>query len=258
MFDLEGRVAFIAGGAGYLALPVCRAFLNQGSRVAVGDFNRENLFSALEELKSEFPSERILGIDFDIADEQSISDAVQKVQEEFGRLDILVNATFGNVGKSVKDLTAREFDRANRINITGTFLLARASAEAMGGGGSMIFFSSMYGLISPNDADYPPGMEKNPVEYGAGKAGINQLVRYLAAEYGGRNIRVNAVAPGPFPWKSIQDANPEFMKRLAAKTMLGRIGRRDEIAGTVIYLASDASSFMTGQVLSVDGGITSW
>ncbi len=258
MFNLEGRVAFIAGGAGYLALPVCRAILNQGGRVVIGDFNRENLSDALKELQADFPSENILGIDFDIADEESILNSINIAVGHFGGLDILVNATFGNVGKSVKDLTAGEFDRANSINITGTFLLARAAGEAMSSGGSMIFFSSMYGLISPNDADYPPGMEKNPVEYGAGKAAINQLVRYLAAEYGDKNIRVNAVAPGPFPWKSIQDANPEFMKRLAAKTMLRRIGCRDEIAGTVVYLASDASSYMTGQVLSVDGGITSW
>ena len=224
----------------------------------IGDFNRGNLSGAVETLKSEFSPESVYGIDFDIADEESSVKAIGEVNKKFGRLDILVNATFGNVGKPVGEISAEEFDRANRINITGTFLLARSAADVMDGGGSMIFFSSMYGLISPNNADYPEGMEKNPVEYGAGKAAINQLTRYLASEYGDRNIRVNAVAPGPFPWKSIQDANPEFMKRLAAKTMLGRIGRRDEIAGTVVFLASDASSYMTGQVLSVDGGVTSW
>jgi len=258
MFSLDGRVAFIAGGAGYLTLPVCRAFLNQGSRVVIGDFNRENLSAAVNELKSDFLSDDIYGIDFSIDDEESILNAISGVVERFGSLDVLVNATYRNIGKSVKDLSAEEFNAANRINITGTFLLARAAAEAMSGGGSMVFFSSMYGIISPNEADYPEGMGKNPAEYGAGKAAINQLTRYLAGEYGSRNIRVNAVAPGPFPWKSIQDENPEFMKRLSAKTMLGRVGRRDEIAGTVVYLASDASSYMTGQVLSVDGGITSW
>ncbi|MCK5735739.1 MAG: SDR family oxidoreductase [Spirochaetaceae bacterium] len=258
MFNLNGRVAFVAGGAGYLALPVCRAFLNQGCRVVIGDFNHENLSAAVSELKSDFSSEDIFGIDFNIAEEESILSAIREVVNKFGHLDILVNATFSNIGKSVKDLTAQEFNKANSINITGTFLLARAAAEAMTHGGSMVFFSSMYGIISPNDADYPEGMEKNPAEYGAGKAALNQLTRYLASEYGKQNIRVNAVAPGPFPWKSIQDANPEFMKRLAGKTMLGRIGERDEIAGTVVYLSSDASSFMTGQILSVDGGITSW
>ncbi len=258
MFDLKGRVAFLAGGAGYLALPVCREMLKQGARVVIGDYHKDNLAAAVKELTGEFSNEVVCGIDFDIGNEASIVDSVLEVVKRFGCLDIVVNATFYSIGKPVSELQAEEFDRANRINITGSFLLARAAAEAMTKGGSIILFSSMYGLISPNQADYPEGIDKNPVEYGAGKAAINQLTRYLAAEYGKRNIRVNAIAPGAFPWKSVQSVNPELIENLAAKSMLGRIGRRDEIAGTVVYLASEASSFMTGQILSVDGGITAW
>ncbi|RKX72278.1 MAG: gluconate 5-dehydrogenase [Spirochaetes bacterium] len=258
MFNLKNRVIFVAGGAGYLALPACRALLEQGARIAIGDFNKENLKAAIEVLGSEFPVNSILGLDFNIAEEESIANAIEEILEKFGRLDCLVNATYRNIGKSVKDLTSAEFNQANSINITGTFLLVRAAAEAMENGGSIILFSSMYGLISPNQSDYPGRMEKNPVEYGAGKAAINQLARFMAGEYGRQNIRVNAIAPGPFPWESVQKEHPVFMEKLSAKTMLGRIGRRDELAGTVVYLASDASSYMTGQVLSVDGGVTAW
>jgi len=258
MFNLTNRVVFVAGGAGYLTLPVCRALLEQGARIAIGDFNLENLKAAVDVLSTEFPGDSILGLDFDIADEDSIANSIEGILKKFGRLDCLVNATYRNVGKSVKDLTSGEFNQANSINITGTFLLVRAAAEAMENGGSIILFSSMYGLISPNQSDYPGKMEKNPAEYGAGKAAINQLARFMAGEYGKQNIRVNAIAPGPFPWESVQVEYPDFMKKLSAKTMLGRIGRRDEIAGTVVYLASDASSYMTGQVLSVDGGATAW
>lgn len=258
LFNLKNRVVFVAGGAGYLALPACRALLEQGARIAIGDFNPENLKAAVDELSTEFPGDSILGLDFDVADEDSIANSVESILKKFGRLDCLVNATYRNVGKSVKNLTSGDFNQANSINITGSFLLVRAAAEAMKNGGSVILFSSMYGLVSPNQSDYPGGMEKNPVEYGAGKAAINQLARYMASEYGNQNIRVNAIAPGPFPWESVQKEHPGFMEKLSAKTMLGRIGRRDEIAGTVVYLASDASSYMTGQVLSVDGGVTAW
>ena len=258
MFNLTGRVVFIAGGAGYLAFPACRALLNQGARVAIGDYNKDALALAVKELTAEFSKELVLGIDFDIGNEDSILDSISSVVDHFGCLDVIVNATFSSIGKSVEQLSAKEFDWANRITITGSFLLARAASAAMKDGGSIILFSSMYGLISPNEADYPEGMLKNPVEYGAGKAAINQLTRYLAAEYGKRKIRVNAIAPGPFPSGSVQNENPEFIKNLAAKTMLGRIGRRDEIAGTVVFLSSDASNYMTGQILSVDGGVTAW
>ncbi len=258
MFNLDGKVAFMAGGAGYLGLPVCRGMLEHGAEVIIGDYNKKNLTSAVDELTGDFPGKSVFGINFNIADEASISSAVFETVERFGSLDIMVNATFFSVGKPVEELRTEEFDRANRVNITGTFLLARAAADVMTNGGSIILFSSMYGLISPNQADYPTGINKNPVEYGAGKAAVNQLTRYLAAEYGKRNIRVNSIAPGPFPGRSVQEKSRTFMENLAAKTMLGRIGRREEIAGTVVYLASEASAYMTGQILSVDGGITSW
>ncbi len=258
MFDLNGKTAFVAGGAGYLALPVCREMLKQGAAVVIGDFNRGKLEAAVKELSSEFSDDAVSGFYFDIGDERSINDSIDGVIERFGSLDIVVNATFFSVGKSVEELTADEFDKANRINITGSFVLARSAANVMTEGGSIVLFSSMYGLISPNESDYPEGMYKNPVEYGAGKAAINQLTRYLAAHYAKSKIRVNAIAPGAFPWESMQDDNKEFMENLSKKCMLGRIGKRDEIAGTVVYLASDASTYMTGQVLSVDGGITAW
>ncbi|MBT3272050.1 MAG: SDR family oxidoreductase [Spirochaetales bacterium] len=142
--------------------------------------------------------------------------------------------------------------------MTSTFLLARRCASEMKNGGAIINFSSMYGIVAPNPSDYPGDLEPNPIEYGAGKAALIQVTKYLAAHYGPNNIRVNAVAPGAFPHSANHSGNPEFVNKLERKCMLGRLGNRDELAGAVVFLASDEAAFITGQVLSVDGGVTAW
>ncbi len=258
MFDLSGRAVFVAGGAGYLALPACRALLEHGADVMIADYNKESLKKAVETLSSEFSGDRVDGVYFDISRESSIKEAVEKMKERFGHFDILVNATAYSTGKVVEEVTGEEFDKSTSVNLTGSFLLARAAAQTMDNGGSIIMFSSMYGIISPNFRDYPEGLDKNPVDYGVAKAGLGQMVRYLAGHYGKDNIRVNAIAPGAFPWNSSHAEHGEFIENLSNKCMLGRIGKREEIAGTVVYLSSDDSSYMTGQILSVDGGITAW
>ena len=197
-------------------------------------------------------------MEFNAADEASIRGLVADTVTAFGRLDGFVNATYSSTGKKLEDLTAEEFDRANRVNVTGSFLMARTAAEAMKSGGSIVMFSSMYGITSPDPRVYHAPMNPNPIEYGAGKAALIQMTRYLAAHYGPRGIRVNAVAPGPFPFLAMRDKEKDFAERLAARTMLGRLGRQDELAGTVVYLVSGASSYVTGHCVRVDGGWTQW
>ena len=258
LFDLEGRVCLVAGGAGYLGTSVCWGLASAGATVVVADVDESRLQQTVSLIEHSFPSTHPGGVLFDVSAEASIEAVVNGIVDSRGRLDALVNATFRSTAKRLEDLTAAEFDSANRLNITSSFLLARTAASKMQSGGSIVLYSSMYGLLSPNAGDYPEGMNPNPIEYGAGKAAIAQMVRYLAAHYGPQGIRVNAVAPGAFPSDRVQSQNPEFVGRLARKAMLGRIGRREETVGPVLFLASRASSFVTGQVLSVDGGITSW
>jgi NAD(P)-dependent dehydrogenase (short-subunit alcohol dehydrogenase family) len=224
--------------------------------VIVADLNEMRAEQLAEDLAAMGAEERCLGVSFDVAEERSIDGLIERVHTEFGRLDVLINATTAPHGASMSDITGEDFTRSLDANVTGGFLLARRAREAMTSGGSLVFFSSMYGRVAPDPKMYKKPMEPNPIEYGAAKAAIDQMVRYLAVRWGPDGIRVNGICPGPFPNPTVQQNHPEFVKRLEAKVPLGRIGRQDEVVGAVVFLSSDAASYITGQILVVDGGWT--
>jgi NAD(P)-dependent dehydrogenase (short-subunit alcohol dehydrogenase family) len=257
-FDLSGQTILVAGGAGYLALPLCRLIVAAGGNLCIGDFNAARLREALDTLKTEHPRADILGLPLDVGEEASILDFTARAAENFGPLHGLVNATYGGTAKRLDDLTGDDFDRASHLNLTGSFLLARAVARQMTQGGSIVMYASMYGVVAPVPGNYPGDMNVNPIEYGAGKAGMIQMVRYLAAHYGRQNIRVNAIAPGPFPNRAAANLPDEFIANLDRSTMLGRVGDAHETAGPALFLLSNAASYVSGHVLNVDGGWTAW
>jgi NAD(P)-dependent dehydrogenase (short-subunit alcohol dehydrogenase family) len=258
MFSLKGKAALVAGGAGYLGRPICKALAEQGAAVMIADLNDAQIKKAVSEVEKAYPGAKVKGMVMDIGDERSVKTAVDQTVKELGALDICVNCTCKSVGKLVEDITCAEFDDANHVNITGSFFLARESGRVMKRGGSIIVFSSMYGQVAPDPGIYVPPMTPNPIEYGVAKAALIQMVKYLSTYWGARGIRVNAIAPGPFPHPDTQKEDPDFIVRLAKKTPLGRIGREHETAGAVVFLASEESSYMTGQTLAVNGGWTAW
>ena len=263
MFNLTGKVALVAGGAGYLGVPVCKKLAEQGANVIIADIDATRAETTAKEVSTVNSDIRARGIFLDVADEQSIKNVVEQMSEEFGGLHIVANATSAAIGKLVEELSGDEFDSALHTNLTGAFVLARESACLMRDGGSIIMFSSMYGRVSPDPRIYKLPSKPNPIEYGVVKAGIDQMVRYLAVHWGPRNIRVNAVLPGAFPnANKAEYANDagflNFVERLAQKVPLGRVGRRDEVSGAVVFLASDEASYVTGHILVVDGGWTVW
>ncbi len=256
MFDLKGKVALVAGGAGYLGTPVCESLIGQGAAVMIADMNIERAEMLAESLRNAGGTAGAVGLDG--SDEESLINSVQHTYKTFGRLDSCIVMTYHAIGSTVDRLTAPEFDAVNHVNLTGTFVLVRAAADAMEKGGSIVLFTSMYGQVSPDPRIYLPPMTANPIEYGVGKAGVIQMTKYLAVAWGPRGIRVNAISPGPFPNPDAQINSADFVQRLSEKVPLGRVGQSREIAGPVVFLASDESSFINGTVINVDGGWMAW
>ncbi len=263
MFDLTGKTALVCGGAGYLGLPASIKLAEQGADVVIADRDEDAARQAFERVSSKSPGTQPSWYKLDLAEKASIVDTVGTVADKYGKIDIMVNLAAASTAKTVDEFEPEDFEKTLNVNITGFFTLARETAGYMESGGSIILYSSMYGRVAPDPRIYEPPMKPNPIDYGAGKAGIDQMVRYLAVHWAPENIRVNGICPGPFPNidKPAYKKDPglqAFIKRLGDKVPMGRVGKREETAGAVVFLASGEASFITGQVLAIDGGWTAW
>lgn len=255
-FDLTGQDIWVVGGAGYLGQAVVTLLASLGARVLCADLgDRAQTFVQEKSLPA-----TVTACTVDAGDSAAVSTFVSAQIAQRGVPRGLVNLTYASTAKKLEELTEVDFDRVNHGNLTAAFLLAREVGQAMAdaGRGSIVLFSSMYGTVSPDPRIYEAPMNPNPLEYGVGKAGLQQMTRYLAVHWGTKGVRVNCISPGPFPNPNLQHENPAFMARLGAKTALGRIGQSSEIAGSVAFLLGSASSYISGQNLAVDGGWTAW
>ncbi len=279
LFDLTGRVAIVTGGAGLLGAEFCRTLAQAGAFVTVADLDGEAAANLADTLTQ--AGLRARAQQTDVTARESVSQMVAATLKAFGRLDILVNSAAldpkfsdqGAVGsgQSPNPLTPHPnaipfeeypldfWQQALNVNITGAMLCCQAAAPPMlaQGGGVIINIASIYGVAAPDQRLYqregqPP--QYKPAYYTVTKAGLLGLTKYLAAYYAGKNIRVNALTPGGV-FNGHDDA---FVQAYAARAVLGRMAEKDEMNGALLFLASDASQYMTGANLIVDGGWTTW
>ena len=257
-FDLTGKVAWIPGGAGLLGTAVSRALAEHGAHVIVADLRADAAEAVAETLVADGYSAE--GRALDIGDEAMVKREADAIVAQHGHLDLMVNMTFYYTKASMEEMTAEQWEAGMRVSLTGAFVATRECGRVMvqQGRGSIIHFSSMYGVVSPDPRMYPPSQTPNPIDYGVAKAGILQLVRYQGVFLAEKGVRVNAIVPGPFPNPDSQGADPDFVKLLKAKCPTGRFGHPEEIAGAVVFLCSDAASYVTGTQIVVDGGWTAW
>ncbi len=256
LFDLTGRVALITGGTGWLGEAMSRALAEAGATVVVTSRDRARAQAAADALPR--PGNAVHhGVALDYSDPRSIEQAVADSLAAAGRIDILVNNGYERIPADLTNVTAEQFNR-QLMNATGCFLLARHvrdHAVRRGGGASIIMLGSMYGIVGSYPDAYEGICMYSPVAYHALKGGIISLTKHLAVYWVRDGVRVNCLTPGPFPTDAV---DPRLIERLSAKCPMRRMGRPWELKGAVVYLASDASSYMTGHNLVIDGGWTAW
>ena len=269
-FDLKDRVAVVTGGGGQLGAEFSRTLAEAGAAVAVVDLNAEAADRVADALKKD--GYRAKGFPTDITKPDSVKALVASVLSDFGRLDVLVNsaaldpkfdpdaASRGIAPGAFEDYPLEQWNAAMSVNLTGMFLVTQACVKPMldgGQKGSIINICSTYGLNGPDQRIYIKDGQRvayKPVYYTVTKAGVLGFTKYLAAYYAGTEIRVNALTPGGV----FNNHEEYFVRNYSAKTILGRMARKDEMNGALLFLASDASSYMTGNNLVVDGGWTAW
>ena len=242
---LQGKKAIVTGGTRGIGFAVVQSFLRNGASVALFGSRQETVDKALAALKAENPDWEVIGMAPDLTDYAAVDAAFAEVEKAFGRIDILVNNAGISAREPLYDYTPEAFEKMMRLNVSAVFNGCRAVAPRMKaqGGGSIINTSSMVSLYGqPSGVGYPTS-----------KFAVNGMTRSLARELGRDNIRVNAVAPGVTRTDMVANLPQEIVQRVCAPIPLGRMGEPEEVANAFLFLASDLASYITGEILQVDG-----
>lgn len=268
LFEMKNHVVIITGGSGLLGIQYCKALLDAEARVAIFDLN-DDLELIQEKLHSSIHARNLIACQVDITDKRSIESGLKNVIEQFGTPDGLINNAALD---SPPDAPIEEngpfemypetsWDRVIDVNIKGTFLCCQivGGCMAASSGGSIVNIGSIYGMVSPDQRLYEYRRTENdpffkPIAYSASKSAIMNMTRYLAAYWGKQNVRVNTLTLGGV----FNGQDEEFLMGYQNRVPIGRMANSREYCGSIIFLLSEASSYMTGSNLVVDGGWTAW
>lgn len=266
LFDLSGRHAIVTGGAGILGRRFCAGLADAGAGVAVVDLDTQQAETFAAELSDAF-GVRCIGVAADVSDENAVRAMADRVENELGPVDILHNnaASKGSdlaaFFAPVEDYVLETWREVMAVNLDGLFLVAREIGGRMAarGKGTIIQTASIYGIVAPDQriyegSDYMGMAINTPPVYSTSKAGVVGLTRHLASYWASKGVRVNALTPGGVA----SGQNDMFDRRYSDRVPLGRMAQADEMVGALLFLASDASSYITGQNIVVDGGLSAW
>ncbi|MFW6040848.1 MAG: oxidoreductase [Thermoplasmatota archaeon] len=256
-FLLDNKTAVVTGGAGLIGEQVVRALAEASANVLIADIDTERGLK-LEERLSENGLE-VFSKNLDITDEHSIREIIELGEEKYSNIDIWINCAYPRTddwGEKFENISHSSLKKNVDMHLNGYFLCCQKNAEDMKkkDGGVIINFGYTYGVVAPKFNIYEGTDMTMPATYSAIKGGIINFTRYLATYYAPYDIRVNAICPG-----GVYDGQDEtFVKNYSKNTPLGRMAKPEEIAGPVLFLCSDAASYVTGEVMMVDGGWTTW
>ena len=260
MFQLNDKIAIVTGGAGLYGKSISQALAQAGAHVIIASRDRAKCDTYASELRKNKWSAQ--GLFLDMADEKSIADFTSQIVKEHGRVDIHVNNAVSREGaKDLAIITKQDLEKSQLINYTGLMLLTQAIIKIMVDQmhGNIINISSIQGAVGPNFEVYRGTGMSSPVTYTFEKWGMIGFTRWIANYYGKFNIRSNAISPGGYgPGIRESKLPEEFVENYLRLTPLKRFAEDDDIKGPVVFLASDASAYVTGHNLMVDGGWTSW
>ena len=266
LFSLTGKVAVVTGGAGLLGQVFCQALVTAGANVAIIDLDKRAADKTAATIKKA-ETQKVIAVECDITSPESVSAMVQDVVTQLGGIDILLNnaaskgSNLDQFFAPFENYSLQAWREVMAVNIDGLFLVAQSVGSHMKkqGGGSIIQVSSIYGVVAPDQRIYQ-GSEYNgraintPAVYSVSKAAVLGLTSYLSTYWSDSKIRVNTLTPGGIA----SGQNSEFNQNYSNRVPLGRMGEASELTGALIYLASDASSYVTGQNIIVDGGLSTW
>ena len=258
IFSLKGKVVLVTGSVGLLGAKICEGLCQYNAKLAMTDINKDRLSRLSKELSKDYSAE-VLSLFMDIADEKSVEDGLTKILDGFGSIDVLLNNAYPynkNYGRIYEDIDFKDWQENVDMHLNGYFNVTHKVSKIMmkQRRGNIINIGSIYGVLGPHFGIYEGTGITMPAEYSAIKGGIINFTRYLATYLAVYNIRVNSISPGGI----FDDQSPRFVKRYSKEVPLGRMASPEDIVGGVIYLSSDASRYVTGHNLMIDGGWSIW